>query len=680
MAGEYFFQLVSKVLRGKALDLSVVDGIQRQLQEQLSSGKLEDVEKTLSSVEKKYAVDLKEAHEYAETLAGNVLSYGPSGRMRAWEGTFEALKETFSAGNQGMRVINKRMSYEEIKELTRELVRYCFETSREETPENRFALPFLLSENCEVEGDFIMRFGDHLQNVGLTSIYYEASTRLLHVRLFGEGRSNSVKARAYSEAFYQYRFMGEDRKEYLIFSKDEIPNGRAKVTGMYCGVVDDLKLATATSRMPAIMGKLEIIFATSVVSQVQTIDLVRFKELTWGWTADSMAESVLGKFRHPPWFEKFILAWLFSGKASGFPLHWMMLAPPGTGKTQLIENIVLHKFREFEVVDGSINTLKYVIPHYGGTFLNPGAFARCRRVCGLDEFFTMLRRNNYSGKDADADTGLLTALLEHKERMGGSGKHESSPIRASAKALMATNPRYGLANMADCAESLNKAFMTRSLWYVQTAQHVAFVQNNQPDLVSVPLEQALPAYDPRFIEVYDFLNSSLLDVEQRHVRSIFAKFKELVPLDLQTVYVGRSYHHIVCLIDGIAKVNSIIEQRPVLEVLQSDVDEAEQIFGMMIASWNENLNLKAMPAYIRKGYLALEDRLAYDFIDKNPGCSLYAMEQAGITSAGMRVTKLEDADLVTSTKLDGKWEVFPYWFKGLGAAVPEPGEVQQQKL
>jgi hypothetical protein len=162
-----------------------------------------------------------------------------------------------------------------------------------------------------------------------------------------------------------------------------------------------------------------------------------------------------------------------------------------------------------------------------------------------------------------------------------------------------------------------------------------------------------PKRSKEFSMVYDFLNGFTVDVPIGVDEKIFAKYKELLPDDLlQEVYLGRSLHHILCLIDGISKYNSIIQHRDKIECREEDIEEASYIFGAVIGTWNANMDIYKCPRHLRYEYLSVITQGVYDKLRKMQGCTAAELQKAcTLSSTDYHLKMLIEYELVKVIEL-----------------------------
>ena len=647
----YLLERVSQTLREvvspKRLSALQISEAQSMLESLYEQSDMPGIISFLKKTEKEYDVNLSASINFTNTISAIADSTNTAAKIETPEGLYEGLKMRLQDKRKQIVYLKSDLSYDACKVMIKQIVRDMFDESDDPITQNRFVWPFIISENFETTGEVLLKTSDKPQSVVLVSNDYFETDKgepKFYCRMFGE-KINKKNMHDYSENFFIYNFDSDEKQPYLLFSKKELTEGHCRVKGMYVGVADEIKIGSAVTAPT----NLNILFATEVASDVRKIEEWEFWNMVHEWDHEKLASFVFGKCRHPPFFEKLILVWLFSGKFSGFPLHLGWIAQNGTGKTQVLEGLVESQFGETRW-DATTSTRLSLVPSYGQVNIEPGYVLRTRRVGAADEFFSGFMRGGKRNDRLGAETAFLTSLLEHKTVPLGSGKHTQVFGKARAKFLFATNPVSRLTTMSDCAAELPRQFMSRVLWYVQTKSHVAFVNANKAKINRLPKEDTLPLRDNEFIMAYDYLNTFTMEIPEQVDEDILQRYVSILPDELlQEVYLGRSQHHILCLLDGMAKYNSIVQHRGKFECTMEDVREADKLFGTLISTWNENVNLQAIPLELRYQYMNVACQKVFDELSKHPGQSAPDLQRAtGVSGIQYALDSLHDSGLVKS--------------------------------
>lgn len=505
-------------------------------------------------------------------------------------------------------------------------------------------IPFVIANNFKATGLVSAQIFDSKKQITLARIDYLKKDDKYFMSYFGEPiyDSRKIPVSALKDWFFVYRFRRKD-KEYLLLSPEAIEIGAYLVEGMQVTASDDSKVGE-TLKIPT---TIDIIFAFKLTPNIKRAT----PEETWAYAAtkteDDWFKLVRGTYYHPKEIEKLLLSLLLSGDFQEFPLHLAIVAPPGTGKSHILECLNAQFQEDQGIFSGSSSTEKGLIPSFGGATFNEGYLCSTRRIALVDEFLTTLYRNA-SNMSPEFATARMREILEHKLRMSVSGKGKIL-VNPKSRVIFAMNPSYSMPTLMEMVKILDPPFMTRILWYFQTPQHIEFIEERKAE-VGVPLE--FPKHDDTFLSIIDYTtNFSLINSREigKEIMKIVEKNRIEVPSELvATFYNPRAIHHIGCLLDGVAKANSLIEKRGEFKIIEKDITETDEIFSIIVHSWFP-INLKKMPLAIRKYYLKSKDREIYEWICEavNPTRKAIA-ESFSITPQAMdfHLNELLDADLI----------------------------------
>lgn len=603
------------------IDLKLAEEITILTKKFLESNDLIGLGNYLSGLQNHFSgLDVSYILDYLKIRGSRVLSQTQKSKVKERKGLIQGFIDRVQEDQKQLIVLDNPISYSECKKLMSETIQEYYQGKdyAEKIMENKLIYPFLISKNIKVSGNLILKKSASMEMITLISIAINKDTDDLAIRFLGEKQTNSVHN--YSEPFYVYLFVSDDKKSYYLLTKQEQPAMHCIVEGMVLDIADTLKLGTTANASTSIT----LIIATDMYPDINTISETAFFEYVKQMDHEKLATKFLNQIRHIPKFEKLLFAWLFSSKQSGYPLHLMWIGPPGTSKSWTLTALAGKVFSE-SVLDLSNSTMKALIPSFGGNSIEPGFLLRCTRVACVDEFFRAFKR----GADEE-QSGLLTTLLEGTQRAAGSGKHSLIDVKFNARLLMTSNPQLNLEDMASMANHLDRAFMSRILFYVQTEQHVQFVKARRIALQGKSEEEVYPKYDAKLIEMVDFLQQQkLTGIDYDYVYERYNGLKYLVEGGpMQPIYESRYDHHFLCLIDGIAKYNIIIEGRTSWEVTKKDISDAEEIFKFCLMSWNPNLPVSSLDAESKVDMLPLPAKKLFDYIVEHPNNKLSEIEKA----------------------------------------------------
>ena len=222
-------------------------------------------------------------------------------------------------------------------------------------------------------------------------------------------------------------------------------------------------------------------------------------------------------------------------------------------------------------------------------------------------------------------------------------------------------------NLVEISNTLVPAFMSRWLWYVIGKEHKKFIDDRKHLVDILDKEKSTPKFNPKFISVVDYLQGIKAIPDSNFVKKIIDEYRTLVPSELvEKLYDPRAHHQLLCLCDGYAKVNSLIENRKKIKVLKSDMEEAAKVFETIIFSWLKEVDIDKIPLQHKHKFISETLRKTYDYVCANKG-----ERTPQITLQGLSINtllKLRDIGLVKSVlDIDGTTNLwFPHWDKRLG--------------
>jgi hypothetical protein len=102
---------------------------------------------------------------------------------------------------------------------------------------------------------------------------------------------------------------------------------------------------------------------------------------------------------------------------------------------------------------------------------------KCDRLALIDELLKKINEMQTSQEDLfRTQFNQMNMLLEHKDRMIGSGNDEGLKVKATAKVIIATNPIEGKNTLASHLLFLDQSTMSRYLIFIQDMSYYKFIQ------------------------------------------------------------------------------------------------------------------------------------------------------------------------------------------------------------
>jgi len=659
MSNSYFYQVINDLFKGdtqKILDYQTEfsEIYDKQDKKKLLEffKRIEKEETDISKSKIKEIIDFIKVFTFNPEINYKEEKHLPDHIFHASLSHFPILKngDEIDLINSSAVKIDVPLSYFQVRMLSKKIFNERFVLDNTNTA----FVPFFITPEFHIKGLISSKLFSHKKEVRLGEIYISQNGQV-YFYLLGDD-SSKLRFRpihTFSKKYYMYKFIGDDSKQYIVLSEEDITPQYIQLAGLRVKLKDTSKIGETSG----ITTDTEIIFMHHLIPDIPIIDDKDFKKISKEYTDESFRKSLFGEYRHPKWFERFIIAWLFSGKFSGFPLHIGIIGPSGTGKSALLESIEAQIPETTKIFRGTNSTFKGFVPSFSNKVPDEGHFARCRRIAYFDEFFACLKRNILGKAIADNDeTALLQELLEHKESTCSSGRGGEIKLKPSAKLILTGNFVTGLQNILTVAEKISNPFLSRVLWYVQTSEHQRFIQDASDKFVVKKKKE--PKQDKRIIQLYDYLSEINLEVNPEDVKRIYQRLENEIPVELKEIYRGRYKHHISCLIDGIAKYNSLIENRDKLEITQKDVNDAEVLFSMIVATWLDEIDFKKLPVKVRTELLNTYDRFLYDAVESSPGISRNELSDLiDGKNPDYRLNKLLEYEVIE--KIDDLF--YPHW-------------------
>jgi hypothetical protein len=671
-----------KINKDKTFDLLETSKVSDTFSQLIEKKELEEIVKLLKSLQKNHPESLwigDTIHEYS-VLASTPIHSQKNDKTVYVPKDVEILmdKLIMSEDDQMVLPISELSQYDELKKLMKQVIEGVYHTS------DKIVFPFLISNNIRVKGKIIFK-QTGLTPYKLISIKENRSNNAankLRISFLGDktqvANSETFQQRLYTYIFYTSSDNSEDRIQYTVLSPKPLPLDEIEITGMIIPITDSINVGHNAK----IEKGAEIIYVSDFQPVVREITDEQFTDIIKDYKGnyDKLYKGYFSIYRHPTTFEKFLLTWLFSSEkrfnnVGGYPSHFGWIGDTGSGKT-MISECLTHIFSAHKISPNA--TFKSLLPNFGGDRIDMGAYCKADRFLVTEEFFRLV----FKSKKAENDFGLFNDLLEWQNNRVNSGKGTSiDGIVAKPTATMMWVTNYGKYKATDFFEVLSdvdSAFLARNILYVQTRAHLDFVNSKKSNL-SLDLDSdngaesvgmcVLPEKNPRLVELRDYLVKKKCKFGGVNPKQIYEEGKKLLPDNIiaKQIYESRSIKHIVSIIDGVTKLNYILEGRTgELRVTSKDVKDAKDIWEFIIYSWSDDIS-KA-PLERREKYLTTKEFKIYQYFKKNPNSTVYNCEKETKIYPTTIVQKLVSCGLLKEIVLGQTKSYIPYWYDQMEAS------------
>lgn len=400
-------------------------------------------------------------------------------------------------------------------------------------------------------------------------------------------------------------------KEYYIFSQERLPNEFCEFEGMKIQL-DDISDISGNLKVK----KLSSIFicksaepAVKVISPELLVEFTQEKEINEEKFHDMLFSHPNGNiYDYTPDFNLLRKAQLLSSKYEDYPLHMLKMGPVGTGKTTEAE-VIDYKFCETEgILEAANSTLKVLVPSFKEKPANLGYICRCNRIAIIDEMMKMVE----SALSHDANRisnyfGQMNMLLEHKNRMVGSGNDNSTKVKATAKILITSNNMVGKNRIDSHLGIIDPTTLSRMVVWVQDYVEIEKIYNKEG--INSPPHRDYPPKDfsrdanfldlhisdsdsvggnyNDFLTIYDSCQKFLVNFDMDRCKKIFDMTTLIAKEPMRQVWRARGLHHTILILDGIVKHRCLFKDYDnTYSLKESDYEDLERLLIHMIKTWD----------------------------------------------------------------------------------------------
>jgi hypothetical protein len=542
---------------------------------------------------------------------------------------------------EGVVRIHKDFNYEQLKRLTYGVF------------QKTGMVKFYISKERTIQGKIIAEVYETQQSIPVATV---VATKKLskdtgmplqtRVALFGErwNKASYVFQKEVTAPFYVYRFIDELNTEYILFSINKMPVGDYVVTGVMTRC-DDQKQLTESAKLPT---KLPFIFAQSLQNriikfenhdefrkQLGLLNITKSNFFDYPFTLDIERDGkqVTVITRHPTWFKWLMWGWLChnrKGILNKYPLHIMIVGPPGSGKSILMGALHSKSRESQDIFSGRSSTLKRLIPSFKEKPAKIGYLAESNRFAFLDEFLSCVvnTSTNTANNQRDESLARMNDLLEHQKRQFGSGISTAN-VAMTSRCISTTNPVRGVKSMSDLLHILEESSISRWFVYYQheNGEHVRMIRES----ISSDLKEYKYNVDSReWVAILDYLWTFSARYEEERLDGIFKAVLPVLSADLLRHYDVRHKHHLECIMDGIVKARCLFEHDMSFKANEEDYATCDEVWNRVINSWVDGDMVKHMPLERRIFYLPENAQFLFN----------------KICSAKRAISRIESEDLV----------------------------------
>ena len=414
-----------------------------------------------------------------------------------------------------------------------------------------------------------------------------------------------------------YRFVSDQRQEYVLLSNDRLIGGDYIITGFVTDV-QDLKNVSETLKIQTNFPHLFVHSAKDKILKYATpedfVEKLELLDVTKNNLLDYPFGVKLGEVTrvliYPEWFKWLVWSWLVHSKqgiTSKYPLHLLLLGNPQSGKTSLLNNLYSKTLEVSQPFSGVSSTFKDLIPSFKQTIPKRGYLAESNRFSFADEFLRCITRSSTNQDMIDEQVALMNDLLEHQRRRAGSG-NGSTNINMRSRVLAVTNPVRAIKNITELIEKHDRSFLSRWLIYWQPEEMVKIARNaTEKDLKILDYKIS----DIDFVSMIDYLQAAESKYDSDKVMEVFNLPKKLLSETLLDHYTARHRHHIQCVMDGIIKTRCLFEHKTDFIAIDADYDLLSIIWANIVKSWIDGEGIEKIDIKYRHHYLPETSQFAY---------------------------------------------------------------------
>jgi hypothetical protein len=453
--------------------------------------------------------------------------------------------------------------------------------------------------------------------------------------------------------YYGYRFWSEEEeREYLLLTSTKLKT--EDDVEIYQGTHIKKSDVVKVSGDSKISSYKEFFHIVNIPPRPDIMYRVHHTCVSGGISADvakNIHTLLFNRFKHPFWFEKFIVSFLLSTSKIEYPLHLFIFQNGGGGKTTLLHNIArIMGIKPSSIWSGNNSTIKSLTPSFKNTPPEIGWCAKQKILGLLDEFFG--RQSSKDVSDTLYEYDSLKNILEKNPSaaLSASGNIE---INITAQFLFSSNLKYGISDLQTFMDRTDPALVERMLVYFMNTDHEQFVIKQKEDVkLQEDIQVDMPIEHLRDIITWS-KSFTIKNIDGKRIRTIKNNLKTKIKTFDTHKYTSicdyidaRLDHHLFALLDGYVKYRYIMASNITLDMtpIEDDYIELEQTMEIIALSWVNNFNIKDFSLDARVRMLSGYTRDIYHFIREMGGKSI----ETDVVAYVNDVLKIHSKDAGTS--------------------------------
>ena len=382
---------------------------------------------------------------------------------------------------------------------------------------------------------------------------------------------------------HTYNFK-ENGLQYLVRSEKKLPTGLLKLSGMLVEVHDKKKehnysLTSITQHEIFVYDHEELVKkpkSMQELTHLNTRDLVLdiYAQLEYFETIT---------FEQPEWLQNFIAVMILTGSQPNYHLHFLIIGPPNSGKSELLKGLKRKTFDSYH--DASNYTIKGLIPSFSVKDApKKGALLEANMFVLLDELITKMEEAK--GITVNDFKKMNNLLLNDESSVGsGNGKLEET---MNAK-IVCTNNTLKDKSEEETVQSIEASVLSRFLFII--------IPDSMHDWIKNMHEHKISNYQPKtsitqFMGILQYMQGIQVKPTSEQLKRYdeeITKITRHAPKYMQEyVSDGSRYkiHHVYKILEGITKKRMLDTHTDDPTVSEEDLQNALFLNKKIVTDWH----------------------------------------------------------------------------------------------